>query len=103
MKMNNNRIKTRTIHIFTSLTIIFLIIAIFYTRFYVSPANYDRLTRNFQSTLIEKENHLDNIIIDINSGIINHSDDSLFLSETYKTNDTVCADACDIMQVKRYT
>ena len=81
--MDNKRKIAHNALIFFTLAVLFIIIAIFYSRFYVNPSNYDRLTKHFQSVLLEKENSLDKIIFNINSKIKKEPEDSLFLFEKY--------------------
>ncbi|MBC8488062.1 MAG: GHKL domain-containing protein [Bacteroidetes bacterium] len=69
--------------IFLSLAIFSVLIALAYTKFYISPKNPERLTKNFQSILIKKEKQLDKILNNIESGLKEKSADSLFIYGQY--------------------
>ncbi|MCD4683197.1 MAG: HAMP domain-containing histidine kinase [Bacteroidales bacterium] len=67
--------------IYFSLAILFVLFAVFYSRFYVVPKNFEKISRNFQSVFLEKEKSLDGLLDGIVKKIDANSKDTIFLIE----------------------
>ncbi|MEZ5198250.1 MAG: HAMP domain-containing sensor histidine kinase [Bacteroidales bacterium] len=73
----------RNVLIYLCLSLLIALFAIFYTNFVILPSDQNQLTKNLQSTLIEKEKSADKYLDHVLNRVFTFDEDSLFVFEDF--------------------